>query len=97
MAQSIRFELLGDASDLQRAFTSAEGSAEAMEGSLSGLEESVETLIQGQVELNEAAGRWTNESGDFISSAEAQERALQDLNSVGVESTQQVREKILSG
>jgi DNA repair exonuclease SbcCD ATPase subunit len=65
-----------------------------MEGTLGGLEESVETLIQGQVELNEAAGRWTNESGDFISSTEAQERALKDLNSVGVESTQQVREQI---
>ena len=94
MANSIRFELLGDASSLQSAFSEATGSAEAMEGALGGLEESVETLIQGQVELNEVAGRWTNESGDFISSAEAQERALQDLNSVGVESTQQVREKI---
>ena len=94
MAQSIRFELLGDASSLQNAFSEATGSAEAMEGALGGLEESVETLIQGQVELNEVAGRWTNESGDFISSAEAQERALKDLNSVGVESTQQVREQI---
>ena len=94
MAQSIRFELLGDASDLQKSFTNAVGSAEAMEGALGGLEESVETLIQGQVELNDVAGRWTNDSGDFISSAEAQERALKDLNSVGVESTQQVREQI---
>jgi DNA repair exonuclease SbcCD ATPase subunit len=94
MAQSIRFELLGESSDLQKAFSEGVSSAEAMEGALGGLEESVESLLQGQVELNQAAGRFTDEGGNFISTTEAQERALQDLNEVGVQSTKQVREQV---
>ena len=94
MAQAVRFELLGDASDLQNAFSEGASSAEVMEENLNGLEESVETLLKGQVELNQAAQRFTDEGGNFISTTEAQERALQDLNAEGIETVDQIREQV---
>ena len=65
-----------------------------MESSLGGLEDRVDQLINEQVQLNKAAGQWTDESGNFISSTEAQERALTDLNTEGIQATKQIEEQI---
>jgi len=94
MAQELRLALLGDASDLEKAFSNAASSAEMMEGSLTDLQGQLQTAEEGQVAFNQTAGRYVNEAGQFISAAEGQERALQELSDIGVTTRKEFEEQI---
>ena len=92
--QQLRFELIGSADDLISSFSEASSAAQRVEENLEGLEQAGKQAALGQLEYNEAAEQFVNESGDFISRAEAAGRAQARLNEVGIEATAQIREQV---
>jgi DNA repair exonuclease SbcCD ATPase subunit len=92
--QQLRFELIGSADDLISSFSEASSAAQRVEENLEGLEQAGKQAALGQLEYNEAAEQFVNESGDFISQAEAAGRAQARLNEVGIETTAQIREQV---
>lgn len=94
MAGQLRYELIGDASQFSSAAQEVMQGAQQIEGSIEALEANLASLTDGQLQYNEATGRFRDEAGQFVSAAESQARALQELNSEGVETTQQIREQI---
>ena len=94
MAGALRYELIGDASQFVQASRETIDAAERMEGSMQALEQNLETLTEGQLRYNEAADRFRNQSGQFVSGAEAQAAALQELNSEGVQTTEQIKQQV---
>jgi DNA repair exonuclease SbcCD ATPase subunit len=94
MAGQLRYELIGDASQFSSAAQEVIQGSKQIEGSLEALEGNIAAVTEGQIQLNEAAGRFRDSSGQFVSGAEAQAQVLEELNSEGVQTTQQIREQI---
>lgn len=94
MTGQLRYELIGDASQFSSAAQEVIQGSQQIEGSLEALEGNIAAVTEGQIQLNEAAGRFRDSSGQFVSGAEAQARVLEELNSEGVQTTQQIREQI---
>jgi len=92
--QQLRFELIGSADDLISSFSEASSAAQRVDENLEGLEQAGKQAALGQLEYNEAAEQFVNESGDFISQAEAAGRAQARLNEVGIETTAQIRGQV---
>ena len=92
--QQLRFELIGSADDLISSFSEASSAAQKVDENLEGLEQAGKQAALGQLEYNEAAEQFVNESGDFISQAEAARRAQARLNEVGIETTAQIRDQV---
>ena len=92
--QQLRFELIGSADDLISSFSEASSAAQRVDENLEGLEQAAKQAALGQLEYNEAAEQFVNESGDFISQAEAAGRAQARLNEIGIETTAQIRDQV---
>jgi DNA repair exonuclease SbcCD ATPase subunit len=92
--QQLRFKLIGSADDLISSFSEASSAAQGVEENLEGLEQAGKQAALGQLEYNEAAEQFVNESGDFINQVEAAGRAQARLNEVGVETTAQIRGQV---
>ena len=92
--QQLRVELIGSADDLISSFSEASSAAQRVDENLEGLEQAAKQAALGQLEYNEVAEQFVNESGDFISQAEAAGRAQARLNEVGIETTAQIRDQV---
>jgi hypothetical protein len=90
----LRYELIGDATKFERAGRDVVDAASKMDGALNALEENIAAVTQGQIQFNEAANRFTNESGQFVSGVDAQSAALGELNKRGIQTEEQLENQI---
>ena len=82
--QQLRFELLGDASDLVSSFAKTAAGAEKVEANMEGLQEAAKSAALGQVRYNEAAEQFVDQSGAFVSEQRAQAELFEELRAAGV-------------
>jgi len=82
--QELRFELLGDVSDLASSFDEAAAGAQKVEANMEGLEQAAETAALATLDYNEAAEQFVDQSGAFVSEQQAQAELFEELRSAGV-------------
>ena len=82
--QQLRFELLGDASQFLSATDEAVAAAQKVDASMEGLEQAAETAALSQLDYNEAAEQFVDQSGAFVSEQQAQAELFEELRSAGV-------------
>lgn len=72
----------------------ASGSTESLDSSIEGLATTVRELSDGQAQLRDEQGRYVSTAREAANAAEVQAAALGELNSEGIQTTEQIQEQV---